>query len=148
HLLPGARFFYSGQSTPLCGDHQRRTGDLRHVGPDVGAGDGLHEPHLRRHSRATHEGGPPGDALWRKRAAEAASHALPGPGLDALLLEHPGEGRHTRLRTRTVRRWCPDDGQRAHELGTARGKGPRDGAADLGPDEMKALDTQRIHETT
>ena len=31
-------------------------------------------------------------------------------------------------------------------VGTASGEGTRDGAADLGPDEMEALDAQRIHE--
>src|SRR5262245_28068337 len=145
-LLPGARLVYASQPAALCGDHQRRAGDLRHIGPNVSAGDSLHKTHLGRDGGAAHEGRPPGDALWRKRAAETAGHALPGPGLDTLLLKLFGEGRHPRLRTDAIRRWRPDDGQRAHALGTASGEGPRDGATDLGPDEMEALDAQRVHE--
>ena len=113
-LLPGSRFVDGGQPAALRGDHQRRAGDLRHIGPDVGAGDGVHETQLGRDGGAAHEGRPPGDALRRKRAPEAAGHALPGPVLDALLLELLGEGGHARLRAHAVRRWRPDDGQRAH----------------------------------
>src|SRR5437588_65889 len=67
-------------------------------------------------------------------------------GLDALLLERRGEGGRALRRPHAIRRWCPDDRQRAHTLRTTRGEGPRDGPANLGPHQMEARHTQCIHE--
>jgi hypothetical protein len=44
------------------------------------------------------------------------------------------------------RRWTADHGQGLDPLGPARGEGAGDGAADLGADEMKAVDLDMIHQ--
>src|SRR5262245_49293887 len=84
-----------------------------------------------------HHSTPSGGKLLPRRPAIRSR----GPRLESRV-----EHRSALCRANAERRWRSDYRQGAHTRRTARRKGPRDGTADLGADEMKALDAQRIHE--
>src|SRR5947207_6694618 len=82
-LLPGAGLVDRSKPTPVGRYDERRAADLRHIGPDVGAGDRLHKADLRGYRGAAHELDPPFDPFGRKLAAEAAGHRAARPTLDS-----------------------------------------------------------------
>ena len=111
-LLPGAGLLDRAEPALLGGDDQRRAGDLRQIGADIGAGDRPHEAELGRHRGAAHELRPPFEAFRRKRAAEPVAHVLPRPVFDAVRLEIADQFGHALGGAGAQRRRRADDGQR------------------------------------
>src|SRR5215470_1252130 len=105
HPLPGCGFLDTGEPAPISRDDQGRTRNFRHVGPDVGACDRLHESDLGRDSSLAHQSCPPLHAGRRKVAAEPPAHAFSGPGFDAPLFEIGSERRGGFRRADAQRRW-------------------------------------------
>src|SRR5207302_3586928 len=89
---------------------------------------------------------PPFEAFGRKGAAEPVAYVLARPILDAVPLEHFDYLRNALGGARPQRRWRADHDQRLDPLGPARREGAGDRAADLGADQMKAVNAKMIHQ--